>query len=79
MDSYNGIGEQESQPATMYYNSYQRALNSMQNKLSSVYRENYRMIKLTIGAILIVLYFGYFGYAIYYRYGYNIDRAASFA
>ena len=52
----------------VHYNAYQRALLSFQTKASETYTENARPIKFAIAVFFICLYFGYFSYAMFYRY-----------
>lgn len=52
----------------MIYSSYQRAIKILQKKSSYVWQENHRLIKTVAGCTAITLFFGYFAYALYFRY-----------
>ena len=49
-------------------NYYQVALQRMQDDIACWYRGNSAKIIFTVGIIFAILYLGYLGYAIYYRY-----------
>ena len=53
----------------MVHNRYERTLqDSLQESSSELWEKNKTQIKTVYGVVFILLYFAYFGYALYYRY-----------
>ena len=50
------------------YNRYERTINTLQQSSSELWKRNNILIKKISGVVLILLYFTYFGYALYYRF-----------
>ena len=64
----NTADEQMNDSATEKYSSYQRMLLFAQSKAANSWTKHARSVKTICAFILILVYFAYFGYALYYRY-----------
>lgn len=65
----NTADEQMNDSATEKYSSYQRMLLFAQSKAANSWTKHARSVKTICAFILILVYFAYFGYALYYRLG----------
>ena len=52
----------------MVHNRYERTLIALQESSTELWEKNKTRIKTIYGVVFILLYFAYFGYALYYRF-----------